>query len=99
MAKGYILCEIDVTDPDLYAAEYIPRSTPAVEAHGGRFVVRGGNPESLEGDYDPKRVVLVEFDSVEKARAFYDSEAYQEASEWRRRGATTRYYLLLEGAG
>lgn len=98
MPKGYILCEIDVTDPDLYAKEYIPRSTPAVAEHGGTFLVRGGNPAALEGEGSPKRVVLVEFESVEKARAFYESAAYQEASEWRRRGATTTLYVLLEGA-
>ncbi|CAN5573168.1 coronamic acid biosynthesis protein CmaL [soil metagenome] len=98
MPKGYIMCEIDVTDPDLYAKEYIPRSTPAVAEHGGRFLVRGGNPVVLEGEGSAKRVVVVEFESVAKAREFYESAAYQEASKWRRRGATTTSYMLLEGA-
>lgn len=97
MPKGYAVCEIGVQDMELYRREYMSRSTPAVEAFGGRFIVRGGNPQVLEGDRAPKRIVIVEFDTIEQARAFYDSRQYQEAAAWRKQAAITHYYLL-EGA-
>ncbi len=97
MPKGYVLCEIDVHDMDLYRQEYMSRSGPAVEAFGGRFIVRGGEPEVLEGGRDTTRVVIVEFESREKAREFYFSETYQEAAAWRKRAAST-HYTLVEGA-
>ncbi len=97
MPKGYAFCEIDVQDMDLYRREYMARSTPAVAAFGGRFVVRGGNPQVLEGDRQPRRIVIVEFDTIEQARAFYASQQYQEAASWRKQAAITHYYLL-EGA-
>jgi uncharacterized protein (DUF1330 family) len=97
MPKGYVFCEIEITDPETYRNEYMSRSSPAVERFGGHFLVRGGKPIVLEGDRSPKRVVIVEFDSPETARAFYESKVYQEAAKWRCKAARTHYYLI-EGA-
>lgn len=92
--KGYVLVEIEVHDHDYYRAEYMSRSTPAVEAFGGRFLVRGGDPQVLEGDRTPSRIVICEFPSPEQALAFYHSEQYQAAAKHRHRSASAHYYVL-----
>jgi uncharacterized protein (DUF1330 family) len=78
-------------------AEYRRRNTEAVEAHGGRFVVRGGPIDVLEGDWSPLRVVVIEFRDIETARAWYSSPEYQEAIPIRQ-GASTTDIILVEGA-
>jgi uncharacterized protein (DUF1330 family) len=94
--KSYCFVEIDITDPVAYS-DYMKRSTPAVQMFNGRFLVRGGNPVVVEGNRNPKRVVIVEFDGEDTARRFYDSPQYQEAAKYRIRASTANYYLL-EGA-
>ena len=93
MAKGYVYAEIEVTNPERYR-DYMAKSKGAVEAHGGRFLVRGGAPEVMEGDRRVTRVVIVEFDTIERARAFYHSAQYREAAAIRHESAVTHYYLL-----
>ncbi len=93
--KGYVWAEMHPTDMDKYM-EYPKLSTPVVQQFGGTFIVRGGAPQVLEGDRPPGRVVIVEFDSPERARAFYHSPAYQEALKWRVRYARS-YLCLLTG--
>ena len=95
MAKGYVYAEIEVTDSERYRAEYMARSGPAVAAFGGRFIVRGGAASVVEGP-DVRRIV-VEFESYEKALAFYESPAYQEAIEHRERWSRCHRYAILEG--
>ena len=87
--SAYVVVETLVTDPER-AARYRPISGASVERHGGRFLARGGAISVLEGSWDPKRVVVIEFPSVEKAREWYESEDYavartvrQGAGEWR----------------
>ena len=94
--KGYILAEIEVTDPETYK-QYMPLAAAAIAAFGGRYLVRGGEVQPLEGDYDPRRTVLIEFDSPEQARAFYYSAQYQEAVAIRRRCSRGRL-VLFSGA-
>ncbi len=96
MPKAYVIIDMDVTDPDRYAADYVPRSGPSVEAAGGRFLVRGGATEVLEGDGEPHRTVVIEFDSVDAAKAWYDSPAYREARA-AREGAAIGSFLVVEG--
>ncbi len=76
MPKGYLIAHITVTNPDAYA-EYVRRDTPIFERHGGRFIVRGGASEVVEGTLKARHVVA-EFPSVEAARACYDDPDYQE---------------------
>jgi uncharacterized protein (DUF1330 family) len=75
MAKGYIIARIDVTDPEEYA-KYTAATPELAKAFGGRFLVRGGRHDHLEGEGRSRQVVIV-FPDYERARAFYDSEAYR----------------------
>ena len=95
MPKGYIIAHITVNDPDAYR-EYIERDTPILEGHGGRFIVRGGAADVVEGTAE-SRHVIIEFPSYEAARSAYNDPAYQEVAEIRRRTATSTI-ILAEGA-
>jgi uncharacterized protein (DUF1330 family) len=92
---AYVIANIDVHDPALY--EEYRRLTPAtLEQYGGKFLVRGGAHETLEGGWQPKRLVVIEFESVEAARRWYDSEEYRDLKA-RRKRATTSEVLRVEG--
>ncbi|NDW05408.1 DUF1330 domain-containing protein [Jiella pacifica] len=77
MAKGYWIASIDVRDPEGYKA-YVAAAKPAFEAHGAKFLARGGAVDALEGKAR-SRNVIIEFDSLETARACYASDDYQKA--------------------
>lgn len=79
---AFVIASVNVTDPEKYK-DYMALSPGAIAAHGGKFVVRGGNPEILEGDWPRPRVVVVEFPSREAAKTFYDSVEYTEARKQR----------------
>ena len=73
--SAYVIAEIDITDPAAY--EDYRRQVPAVIArYGGKYVVRGGKVEPLEGGWSPKRIAVVEFPSMEQALKFYRSPEY-----------------------
>ncbi|ARE41725.1 hypothetical protein RGUI_3584 [Rhodovulum sp. P5] len=95
MPKGYIIAHITVNDPDAYQ-EYIRRDTPILEAAGGRFVVRGGQAQVMEGTAHDRHVVI-EFPSYDAALAAYNDPAYQEVADIRRRTADS-VILVVEGA-
>ena len=86
---AYIVVETDVHDPEQYE-QYKAASPGAVAAFGGRFIVRGGELAVLEGDWHPKRVVILEFPDLETAKQFYESERYQEAKKLREGAANLR---------
>lgn len=92
--KGYFLAEVDVTKPSEYEA-YRTRVLPAVEKYGGRFLVRGGSPTGIEGDGFAQRVIIIEFDSPEQAKVWYDSPEYQAIVPIRQASATTRATILV----
>jgi len=94
MPKGYIIGHIEVTDPEGYP-EYVRRDTPILQAHGARFVVRGGQSQTMEGP-ESGRHVVIEFDSYEAALAAYNDPDYQEVAEIRRRCATSTI-IVVEG--
>jgi uncharacterized protein (DUF1330 family) len=96
MPNAYVIVDIDVTDPQRYAA-YRELAGPAVEAAGGRYLVRGGTTEVLEGDRVPHRMVILEFPDMDAARAWYDSPAYREARAVRD-GAAVGSFIAVEGA-
>jgi uncharacterized protein (DUF1330 family) len=93
--KGYIIAEVEVTDPAGFE-EYRGMVPGTIAAFGGRYVVRGGRVASLEGGWEPKRLVILEFDSFEQAKAWYESEHYGPARELRQRTANTRL-IAVEG--
>jgi uncharacterized protein (DUF1330 family) len=85
-----------IRDPERFK-QYTALSAPAVHAAGGRYVVAGVQPEVVEGTFDAHRIVVVQFPSIERAREFYHSAAYQAARQ-KRAGAAEFRMLLLEGA-
>jgi uncharacterized protein (DUF1330 family) len=76
--SAFVIVEVTVTNPGLYAA-YRDLAGASVARHGGRFIVRGGAVTTLEGDWNPQRIVVIEFASVDAAKAWYFSDDYQEA--------------------
>ncbi|BBD77839.1 DUF1330 domain-containing protein [Hydrogenophilus thermoluteolus] len=95
MAKGYVVVVARRADNDALA-RYRELSAQAVAEHGGRFLVRGGRFEVLEGAWQPVRVVVVEFPSYDAAKAFYDSETYRQARA-AREGVAEYDMLVVEG--
>jgi uncharacterized protein (DUF1330 family) len=93
----YVIADVrDAWDADALQ-EYRRRNTDAVAAAGGRFLIRGGDHELLEGEWDTKRIVLMEFPDREAVRAWWTSDEY-EAIKPLRRGASTTNILLVDGA-
>ncbi len=86
---GYVIVEIDVQDAEGYK-EYTGPAAETVGAFGGRYLVRGGKTVSLEGDWEPKRIVVLEFESVERALEWWHSEEYGPVKEIRYRTAHSR---------
>lgn len=93
---AYVIAKIEVTDPAAYES-YKVLSTRAVLESGGRFLVRGGNAQVLEGDWEAPRLVVIEFASVELAKSFYDGEAYR-AARLARAKAAKMQLAVVEGA-
>ena len=71
----YVIANVRVTNPERYP-EYTSRVSQTIERYGGRYLARGGKVEVLEGDWEPQRLVIVEFGSMERLREFYDSPEY-----------------------
>jgi uncharacterized protein (DUF1330 family) len=92
---AYVVVDIEVTEPVEYE-EYRKLAQATVTAYGGRYVVRGGAVEVLEGDWMPHRLVVLEFESVAQAKAWYVSKEYTAATEVRLRTAQTNM-ILVEG--
>jgi uncharacterized protein (DUF1330 family) len=92
---AYIIVETDIHDHEQYE-RYRQASPGAVKAGGGRFLARGGEVAVLEGDWRPKRLVLVEFESVDAAKRFYASDIYQAAKRLRE-GAANLNMVAFEG--
>ncbi len=95
--SAYIIVDVEVTDPETYQG-YTKLVPATVKAYGGKFVVRGGKAENLEGDWIPNRVVVLEFESVEQAKAWYHSEEYREPKGIRH-SASHAKMIVVEGAG
>jgi uncharacterized protein (DUF1330 family) len=83
---AYVIASIEVTDPAGYEA-YRRRVPATIAQHGGRYLARGGHVEPVEGDWHPRRLVILEFPSLAQARRWYDSDEYREARAIRLRCA------------
>lgn len=92
---AYLIVNVDVTDPVRYQ-DYIKAVPPTLAAYGGRYLARGGRAERLEGTYEPKRLVVLEFDSAEHARAWWSSVEYAGPKAIRQASSRTDL-LLVEG--
>jgi uncharacterized protein (DUF1330 family) len=86
---AYVIVETDIHDPEQYE-EYKAASPAAVAGGGGRFVVRGGELAVLEGDWQPTRLVVLEFEDLEAAKRWYESPDYQDAKKLREGAASLR---------
>ena len=93
---AYLIARVDVTDPEKYES-YKERTPAAVAKFGGRFLVRGGDLVTLEGPAETRRIIVIEFPSLQRAQAFYESEDYQAAKKFRD-GAAEAQFLAVEGA-
>jgi uncharacterized protein (DUF1330 family) len=92
---GYVIAEVEVTDPAGFE-EYRKQVSATIQKYGGRYVVRGGACQLLEGERQPARLVVIEFSSAEEARRWYDSEEYRHPKALRMKTARSRL-LLVEG--
>jgi uncharacterized protein (DUF1330 family) len=92
---AYVVVDVEATDPER-AARYREMSGPSVEHHGGHFLARGGALAVLEGDWEPDRLVVIEFASMDAARAWFDSDDYGEARSVRA-GAGTWRMVIVDG--
>lgn len=92
---AYLVARANVTDPDAYQ-EYARRVPDILAKYGGTFHARGGRSVTLEGDAARKRIVVIEFGTVEQAEAYYNSPEYQEAKAFRE-GAADMQIAVVEG--
>ena len=83
---GYVIAHLIVTDPEPFEA-YRQKVPAVIESFGGRYLVRGGAVETMEGEWAVSRLVIVEFESADQARRFYNSPEYQEIVPLRQNGA------------
>ena len=92
---GYVVADIEITDPATFE-EYRKQVPATVQKYGGKFLARGGTVQTLEGGWQPKRLVVLEFASMEQARRWYDSEEYR-APKALRMKASKGKVILVEG--
>ena len=92
---AYIIADVTVTDPATME-EYRKRVPATLAPYGGRFIVRGGAHQTVEGDWKPSRLVVLEFPSLEQAKRWYDSEEYREPKAMRLRAGRTNL-VMVEG--
>ena len=92
---AYVIVDIEVTDPEGYK-EYVNMAPEAVKLYGGKYIARGGHNETLEGDWQAKRLVILEFPSVEQAKDWLNSSEYASARKLRHQYARTNM-VVVEG--
>ena len=90
---AYIIVEIDIVDPVGYE-QYKKLAGDTVLKYGGKYIVRGGPTEVLEGDWKPKRIVVLEFESMQRAKDWLNSEEYREPRKMRHRTARANMILV-----
>ena len=95
--SAYIIVDVKIHDPKRYE-DYKQLTPPSLIPFEGKFIVRGGATETLEGDWDPGRIVMVQFPSAEKARAWWSSDSYAPAKALRQATSVTKM-ILVEGVG
>ena len=93
--SAYVIVEIAIHNPELYE-DYKRMSTASLQEFGGEFVVRGGETITLEGDWNPERIVVLKFSNVEQAKSWWNSSIYSEARSIRQQAAFTKM-LIVEG--
>ncbi len=92
---AYVLVDIEVTDPIRYE-EYKKLAPAIIESFGGKYLARGGRTETLEGDWSPSRLVILQFESVEQAKKWVNSPEYSDARKMRL-ATTNSKMIVIEG--
>ncbi len=92
---AYVIVDINVTDPIRYE-DYKKLAAPTVELYGGKYIARGGKTETLEGDWSPTRLVILQFDNSEQAKSWLNSTEYSEARALRHETAISSM-VVIEG--
>ena len=92
---AYIIVDVSIHDPVAYE-EYKKLTPASIAEYDGRFIVRGGPSECIEGDWQPGRIVVVEFPTMDRAREWWHSAGYSKAKAIRQRASTTKM-ILVEG--
>lgn len=92
---AYVIVDMEVTDPEGFAA-YREQAPATVAQYGGRYLARGGQIDVLEGQWFPKRVTVIEFESMERARAWWESAEYSGPKALRQRTARANF-LVVDG--
>ena len=93
MPAAYVIVEMKISDPERYK-EYMAAAPATIAAAGGEYLVRGGRHEALEGDWQPARLAVLKFPSLEQAKAWYDGERYR-AVRAKRAGATEYFNMVV----
>ena len=93
--SAFMIADITVNDPERYE-EYKNLAPPAIAAYGGKYLARGGKSEKLEGNWEPNRIVILQFESTENAKAFINSPEYREARALRHETASSNM-IVVEG--
>ena len=92
---AYVIVDVEVTDAEEYEV-YKKLAPPAVALYGGKYIARAGKTEILEGDWTPNRLVILQFEGVEQAKAWLNSPEYSEARSMRHKYARTNM-VVIEG--
>lgn len=93
---AYVIFDIDVKDPETYK-EYMGLAPATVEIYGGKYLARAGRTEKLEGEWQPKRLVILQFASLERAKEWLDSPEYAPVKRLRHQAASSNM-VVIEGA-
>ncbi len=92
---AYVIADVEVTNPELFE-EYRELVPATVEAFGGKYIVRGGDSEVVEGDWTPSRTVIIEFESFEQAKAWHSSQMYAGPKQMRI-DSTNSSVIIVDG--
>ena len=92
---AYIIADLKITDPEVFE-QYRSQVSGTIEQYGGEYLVRGGAVETAEGNWNPQRLVILQFESMARAKEWYDSEEYRGPKALRHHSANTNL-VLVEG--
>ena len=92
---AYLIVNVEITDPEKYE-EYRKVASPTVDAFGGKYLARGGTSEALEGDWTPNRLIVIEFESIDRAKEWWSSETYRTPKQMRQASANAQM-IVVEG--
>ena len=92
---AYVIVDVEITDANLYG-QFMQQVTPTVESHGGKFVARGGSLEVVLGNWAPKRVAILQFDSLDQVRGWLSSPEYTALDDMRSKSSNINM-VIVEG--